>query len=248
MTDSKTLPELTEPFSAAMLRGMRTTVPMLVGTVPLGFILGTQGGQHGLSGLGMALMTGMNFAGGSEFAAVALWSAAPSFLVIFMTTWLINCRHIVLGAALTPWLERARTPVPAAMLAFFLMCDETWALSMQEVSRRRKLGLPADKVFSLPFHIGVGLTLWSTWWIAAGTGAVVGSAMGDLARWGFLMAFPATFIGLVVAMRPALGKSLPMAVSGVSAALASLWLPLHWSILIAAVLGLAAAAFVPAKD
>ena len=151
----------------------------------------------------------------------------------------------MLGAALTPWMERARTPVWASMLSFFVMCDEVWALSMQEIERKRKRGIPAEKLFSFPYHLGVGISLWTLWWISAGTGAAVGTALGDLTRWGFLMAFPATFIGLVVAMRPALGKSLPMVVSGVAAALASLWLPLHWSILIATVLGLATAAFVP---
>lgn len=231
-----------ETFAEGLLRGIRTTLPLLAGIIPLAFILGTQGAQHGLSGAGMAMMAGLNFAGGSEFAAVALWSAAPSLLVIFMTTWLINSRHIVLGAALTPWVEKAHLPVPAKLAAFFLMCDEVWALSMQEVNRRRKLGLPADKVFSFPFHLGCGLTLWSNWWFFAGLGAALGTSLGDLSRWGFMMAFPATFIGLVVAMRPALSKSAPMVVSGIAAALASLWLPLHWSILIATLLGLSAAA------
>ena len=72
----------------------------MIGILPLGFILGTQGAQHGLSAIGMAIMCAFNFAGGSEFAAVALWSSAPSFIVIVCATWLINCRHIVLGAAL----------------------------------------------------------------------------------------------------------------------------------------------------
>ena len=244
MTDSSTAdPGLrhTETVAAGLIRGMKTTAPLLVGIIPLAFILGTQGAQHGLTAVGMSLMAGLNFAGGSEFAAVALWSAAPSFVVIFITTWLINCRHIVLGAALTPWMERQKLSVPKEMLAFFFMCDETWALSMQDVNRRRKAGLPADKIFSWPFHMGVGLTLWSSWWFTAGVGALFGGALGDLSRWGFMMAFPATFIGLVVSMRPTLRKSLPMAVSAVAAALASLWLPLHWSILIATILGLGTA-------
>lgn len=229
-------------FASELSRGIRVTLPLLVGIIPLAFILGTQGAQHGLSGLGMSLMAGLNFAGGSEFAAVALWSASPSLLVIFMTTWLINSRHIVLGGALTPWVEKSKIPLPFKLISFFLMCDEVWALSMQEIDRKRKLGLPDEKIFSFPFHLGVGLTLWTNWWLFAGMGAAVGNTLGDLSRWGFMMAFPATFIGLVVAMRPALSKSAPMVTSGAAAALASLWLPLHWSILIATVLGLAVAA------
>ena len=227
---------------ADFIAGIRTTLPLLIGMLPLAFILGAQGAQHGLSAVGMALMTSMNFAGGSEFAAVALWSAAPSFLVIFMTTWLVNCRHIVLGASLTPWMQQARLPLWKTLLAFFLMCDECWAFSMQEIERRRKLGRPAAELFSWHYHMGVGLTLWSSWFFTAALGAAAGGSLGDLTRWGFLMAFPATFIGLVAAMRPALPKCAPMVLSAIASAVASLWLPLHWSILIGTLAGLALAA------
>ncbi len=231
-----------ETSAEAMLRGMRSSLPMTIGFIPLAFILGAQGDQHGLSAIGMALMAGLNYAGGSEFAAVALWSAAPSFLVIVMTTWLINSRHIVLGAALTPWIERAGTSAPRAMLSFFFMCDECWALTMQELERRRRLGLPGSKLFSFPFHMGVGLTLWTVWWLSAAAGAAAGTALGDLSRWGFMMAFPATFIALVVAMRPKLADALPMIVSAAVAGLSSLVLALHWSIFLATIAGLAVAA------
>lgn len=227
-----------EDFSA----GVRATLPLLIGILPLGFILGTQGAQHGLSAIGMALMCGFNFAGGSEFAAVALWSATPSFFVIVCATWLINCRHIVLGAALTPFMQSARISTPKSLLAFFIMCDESWALSMQEVHRRRAAGLPVSRLFSFPYHLGVGLTLWTCWFMVAAAGAAVGGSLGDLTRWGFLMAFPATFIGLVAAMRPVLAKSGPMVVSAIVAAGVSLVLPLHWSILLGTITGLLVAA------
>lgn len=36
--------------------GARSTLPIMIGILPLGFILGTQGAQHGLSAIGMAIM------------------------------------------------------------------------------------------------------------------------------------------------------------------------------------------------
>ena len=222
--------------------GARSTLPIMIGILPLGFILGTQGAQHGLSAIGMAIMCAFNFAGGSEFAAVALWSSAPSFIVIVCATWLINCRHIVLGAALTPFMQSAKVSTPRSLLAFFVMCDETWALSMQEVHRRRKAGRPAAELFSFSYHMGVGVTLWTSWFMVAAIGAAVGGSLGDLTRWGFLMAFPATFIGLVAAMRPALSKSGSMAASALVAAGSSLFVPLHWSILLGTITGLVLAA------
>ena len=82
------------------LRGMRASVPVMLGFIPVGLILGATGAHAGLSPLGMGLMTGINYAGGSEFAAIALWSALPPILTIAMSTWLINSRHIMLSAAL----------------------------------------------------------------------------------------------------------------------------------------------------
>lgn len=123
-TDAGSAGSETEPSSKAVsqaahddvwsdfLAGARSTLPLMIGILPLGFILGTQGAQHGLSAIGMAIMCAFNFAGGSEFAAVALWSSAPSFIVIVCATWLINCRHIVLGAALTPFMQSAKVSTP----------------------------------------------------------------------------------------------------------------------------------------
>lgn len=91
-------------------RGIAAALPVAAGFLPLSFILGAQGSQHGLSALGMAIMSGINFAGGSEFAAVALWSAAPPILLIAFSTWLINARHIVLGIILAPHVKNARLP------------------------------------------------------------------------------------------------------------------------------------------
>lgn len=234
-----------EPASHAFRRGVTASLPMLIGFIPLAFILGAQGAQHGLSGVGMSLMTAMNYAGGSEFAAVALWSATPSLLVIMMTTWLINSRHIVLGATITPHIVRAGTKTPATLLALFLLCDECWALSMQEIERKRKAGVAPEYLFSLPFHLGTGFTLWCTWWLTTGVGAVFGASLGDLTQWGFMMAFPATFIGLSVAMRPKVEKCLPIVVSAIVAALSSFALPMHWCILAATIAGVLTAGIFP---
>ena len=52
------------------VRDIRESGPLLIGLLPFALILGMQGGQKGMSWLEMLLMTGMNFAGGSEFAAL----------------------------------------------------------------------------------------------------------------------------------------------------------------------------------
>lgn len=76
------------------LRGVKAALPFWLGFFPLGFILGAQACHKGMSVPTAAAMSFFNYAGGSEFAAVALWTATPPLLLIAFTTWLINSRHI----------------------------------------------------------------------------------------------------------------------------------------------------------
>ena len=82
-----TLPADTSPHTE-FRRGVKESLPMLIGLLPLALILGVQGAQKGMSVLEMPLMTGLNFAGGSEFAAVGLWGdPLPSLLIIAEGIW-----------------------------------------------------------------------------------------------------------------------------------------------------------------
>lgn len=228
---------------AEFFRGARAAVPVMLGFIPVGLILGATGAQASLSPLGMGLMSGLNYAGGSEFAALALWSAVPPALTVMMTTWLINSRHIMLSAALTPYVNHL--PLPRTLLVFFLMCDETWALSMADINRRRHAGFTDAAAFSLAFYLGVALTLWVTWWASAFAGAMIGTGLGDLSVLGFSMAFPAIFICILSGMWQGRARALPWLVSAVTAGLVSLSLGTAWSAALGAVAGLLTVALMP---
>lgn len=225
--------------AAEVLRGIKASLPMTIGFVPIALILGATGAQTGMSAVGVGLMTAINFAGGSEFAALALWSATPPILAIILTTWLINSRHIMLSAALTPYVTQLS--LPKALAVFFIMCDETWALSMQDIDKRRKAGVPDAAAFSFPFYMGVGLSLWFNWWGCAFIGAAVGSGVGDLTDWGIGMAFPVIFISILASMWPGTKKCLPWAVSAAAAGLSSLVWSSGVSVAVGSLAGLLAA-------
>ena len=227
-----------ESTRTCIQRGVTMALPVAVGFLPLAFMLGVQGSQHGLSSLGMALMCGLNLAGGSEFAAVSLWSATPPLLLIAMTTWLINSRHIVMGAALTPYVQASGVSNKTALTVFFLMCDETWALAMNEIDRRKQTGITVEKLFCPAFYFALALTLWVVWWIGAAVGALVGQSVGDITQYGFLMAFPATFIALLAMMSQGIKQKSPVVVAAVVSALASLWMPAHYAVMLAIVVSL----------
>nr|WP_277756459.1 AzlC family ABC transporter permease [Rosenbergiella nectarea] len=61
----------------------------MIGVLPFGLLLGAQAAQKGLSVGLLSMMTGLNFAGGSEFAAVALWSSTPHLITIVLVSMLV---------------------------------------------------------------------------------------------------------------------------------------------------------------
>ena len=108
-----------------MERGLRAALPIVLSFIPFAMVLGAQAVQKGMSAGQITLMAGVNFAGGSEFVAVNLWTSPPHLFLIALMTLLVNSRHFLMGAALTPYLQGL--PARKVLPALFLMCDESWA-------------------------------------------------------------------------------------------------------------------------
>ena len=85
-------------------RALKAGWPVLIALVPMALILGAQAAQRGLSVAEIALMTALNYAGGSEFAAIGLWASPLPVALIVAMTFLINSRLVLMGAALAPYL------------------------------------------------------------------------------------------------------------------------------------------------
>ncbi|WP_411851264.1 AzlC family ABC transporter permease [Stenotrophomonas sp. LGBM10] len=223
----------TAPPRRELWRGMVDALPVMAGFVPFALVLGAQATQKGMPALAVSLMTGLNFGGGSEFAAVALWTSPPHLLLIVAMTLLVNSRHLLMGAILAPYLQRL--PKRRVLPALFFMCDESWAMGLADARRRG--------VFSLRYYMGVSLALYLTWIVSTAVGALVGPLIGDIEAWGLHMAFPAVFLVLLRGMWKGLGAARPWLVSLVVAAATHLLVPGAWYVAAGAVSGLVAAWF-----
>lgn len=220
-------------------RGIKESMPIIIGMVPFALILGAQAARKGMSWLETVLMMGLNFAGGSEFAAVGLWhSPLPVFLIIG-TTLLINSRHILMGIAFIPFIRHL--PLKKLLPALFVMTDESWAMSLADARRRQQAGLPA---FSLPYYFGTALTLYALWVVCGFLGAKFGYLLGNVEKLGFGMAFPAVFLVLIRSMWTTWRAAIPWLVSLVVAAATYLLLPHSgWYVLLGSFAGLLTALF-----
>jgi 4-azaleucine resistance transporter AzlC len=218
-------------------RGVVACTPVMLGIVPYALVLGAQASQKGLSVVEVPLMTGLNFAGGSEFAAIQVWTSPPHIALIVAITFLVNSRHLLMGAALAPFLQHL--PRRKALLALFLMCDESWAIGLADAKKRAEGGW--KPAFRLPYYMGASVIFYLSWVLFTTIGAAVGPLMGDVQAYGFDMAFPAVFLVLMAGMWKGARAALPWLVSLVVAALIYLFVPGAWYVAAGAVSGLVAA-------
>src|SRR5262245_28321175 len=86
-------------------RGFSAALPVMLGFLPFALVLGAQATGKGFSAVEVPLMTGLNFGGGSEFAVIGFWTTPPQILLVAAVTALINCRHLLMGAALAPYIQ-----------------------------------------------------------------------------------------------------------------------------------------------
>lgn len=217
---------------AEIRRGLSDAIPVLLGFVPFALVLGAQAVGKGFSTPEVPLMTGLNFGGGSEFAALGLWTAPPQVALIVAVTFLVNSRHLLMGATLAPLLRHL--PKRVALPALFLMCDEAWAMGLADARRQGRL--------SLPYYLAVGGSLWLTWAVFTTVGAVVGPVLGDVKRFGLDMAFAAVFFVMLRGMWRGWRPALPWLASLIAAGATHHVLPGAWYVPAGMAAGLAVAA------
>ncbi|WP_425336076.1 AzlC family ABC transporter permease [Sinorhizobium numidicum] len=211
----------------------------MVGFVPFALVLGAQAAERGFSIVEVPLMTGLNFGGGSEFAAVELWTSPPHVLLIVAITFLVNSRHLLMGAALAPFIRHL--PKRKALVTLFFMCDESWAMGLADAKK-------SATVLSLGYFFGVALGLYSTWVIFTTVGAFVGPFLGDVTRYGFDMAFPAVFLVMLAGMWKGAVAARPWLVSLIIAGTTYVLFPGAWYVPAGAVSGVLSAFFCARSD
>lgn len=225
-------------------RGLKKSIPMLLGIIPFALVLGAQATQKGFSILEVPLLTGLNFAGGSEFAIIEVWTQPPQLLFLILITFLVNSRHILMGASLAPFIRHL--PNRKALPLLFFMCDESWAMSITDAHKRN----PDNPYvgFSVSFYIGLCFALYVMWVVFTTLGVSIGAQLGDITRFGFDMAFPAVFLVLLRGMWKNFKAAQPWLVSLVAAALAYHFLPQGWYVLVGTLCGIASAFVLTGDD
>ena len=206
--------------------GARRALPIATGIFAYGLVFGVLARQTGLSLAESMMMSGVVYAGASQFTALGLWQWPVPIVAIAITTLVVNLRHLMMSASLYPWLANLRRPKVYAML--FFLTAESWALTVGELSRGGR---------NVAFLVGAALTLFATWQSATVVGYLLGNAIPDPARWGLDFAFSAVFVVLLVGLWRGKRDLLPWLVAGVVAVVTARLLPGNWYIVLGGLAG-----------
>ncbi len=103
----------------------RTTIPVMLGYVPLGIAFGVLFSELGFHWLYAGLMGVIVFAGTAQFLAVGLLANQAGLVEVFAATLLLNIRHIFYGLSL---LNRFPKSGWRRWYMIFGLTDETYSL------------------------------------------------------------------------------------------------------------------------
>ncbi len=199
--------------------GALSTLPVALSVFTYGAVYGLLTSNAGLSLWEAVFSSGLVFAGSAQFVALDMWTHPLPVGALILTTAIVNLRHVLMSATLSPWLRGvpARRRFP---LLFFLV-DESWALTYGALSKGR-----AD----IGFLLGSGVTLWSAWLAATLAGRFAGASIPNPELWGLDFAFTAVFLALLAGIWRG-RRDIPAWLIAAVVALAMYWLvPGKWYI------------------
>jgi 4-azaleucine resistance transporter AzlC len=195
----------------AFWAGAQAELPILIGVMPFGMIYGALAVSNGIPFWPALGMSSIVFAGSAQFIAVSLIAQGTPFVLIVLTTFIVNLRHALYGAALAPHLRRFGGGWKA--LLAYLLTDEAFAVVIVHYSQEKE---SQNKHW---YFLGAALALWSTWQTTTLIGILLGARIPP--SWGLDFILPISFIALVVPplkTRPAVASAAVAALVAVVAA------------------------------
>ena len=207
-------------------RGCVEIAPIAAFVIPFGIAFGVAASAKGMAPEISVLMSLAIYAGASQFAVLDLWYAPLPLATLALTALAVNARHVLLGAALAPWL--LQVPFLRRLAALLVLNDANFAHTVSALDRGET---DAGILF------GSGLVMWIMWIASTAVGALAGSLLGDVSRFGFDAVMVAYFTAVIVGQWKGRSDLLPLAVAATVAIAGTYVLPPGWHIIAGALAG-----------
>jgi 4-azaleucine resistance transporter AzlC len=160
--------------------------PIFVTAVVVGITFGLTARQSGLSVVETSATSIIVFAGAAQFVMVDLLRAGTPVPLIVLTVLLLNARHLLMAAALRPFVQVAS--IPRRLGLAYVLTDEAFAMGIGWFRR----GHP-----DLAYYAVFSTVLWCSWNAGTLLGAIFGAGVQDPQRFGIDFAITAVFVAIV---------------------------------------------------
>jgi predicted branched-subunit amino acid permease len=235
-SDSRTRAEAPYWSLPGLALGARMCGAMVPGTIVFAAAYGTLAAQKGLTLTEAVLMSALVYGGASQLVGLEVWSnplTLSTVLSLAVVTAVVNARFILMGATMRPWF--APLPQWQAYAALNGIVDATWLVAVR---------YRADGGSDCSVLVGAGLALWIVWVASAVPGYLLGAFIADPKRFGFDLIVPIFFAAMFVPLWRGARRAIGWAVAGVVALAASYLIPGWWFIVVGALTGSVAGAFI----
>jgi predicted branched-subunit amino acid permease len=209
--------------------GSRQVAPVLIGTVPFGFVTGVASVAAGMTPFEGIALSVLSFSGIAQLIAAQLIAAGSPVIVTVAAAFVVSLRFLMYSAAMAPCV--AHLPLRWRLAMSYLMTDQTFSSTI------RHYEAPGSRQHRHWHFVGSGLTLFFSWQGAVAFGALAGALVP--ASWSLDFAVVLSFIALLV---PAVRSRADLAAAIVAGAVAlvAAGLPYRLSLVVASVAGIAA--------
>lgn len=207
-------------------RGGRRLLPIAVFTIPFGVAFGVAAIEGGMTSVQAILMSLLAFSGAAQFATLDFWDTPLAFGSLAMVVLALNARHVIMGAALSRWINRL--PPSKRILSLSYLSDPNFADSQPAFQNgERDIGL----------LLGGGLALWVCWVTGTAIGALGGEVIGDPASFGIDVVMPCFFAAVVAGQLNQVKALAPIFVASAVAVALLNTVPTGWNVVLAALAG-----------
>lgn len=210
--------------------GLKAGIPIAIGYIPIAIAFGLLAKASGAPNYLGLLMSFLIFAGASQFVGINLLSIGTTFSEIVLTTFILNLRHFLMGAAISQRIEKSTSRNWMALLAFGLT-DETFTVA----------ALQEQEKLSKHFVLGLNLMAFAAWNVGTWGGVFLAAGLPESLKASMGIALYVMFIGLLIPSMKKARSILIVALLAMGLHALLQWLPMlsalstGWKIIIATV-------------
>ena len=221
---------------STFFKGLRASVPLALGFIPIGCSFAVMSMQAGLTAAETIFMSFFVLSGASQIMAVGMIAQGAAFATIVLAAAFMTMRHLVLSSSVMRRL--GKLTLIQKITGAYALCDESFAV----------FSLSDEKNFS--FLMGCNTLFCTTWIGSTALGCVLNNFLPPIVSDSCAIAFYAAFLAMLI---PVVRKSIPILMLVLLTAavnsLLQIFLPSSWAIVFSMV-GCAAIGtfFVPMEE